>query len=198
MQTLTLAPPHALAMASGYLEPVRRVSDEDHAHIEQALSGDARAFEQLYRKHAGRVYALCLRMTGDPALAQELAQDAFVRAWEKLDTFRGHSQFGTWLHRLTVNVVLTALRSRGRRQQREFATEDLADLGVAAPASEPGVMEDLERAIASLPEGARKVFVLHDVEGYKHEDIAEMTGTATGTCKAQLHRARRLLREKLA
>lgn len=198
MQTLTLPPPHALAMASGYLEPIRRVSDEDQTWIEKALGGDARAFEQLYRKHSGRVYALCLRMTGDPALAQELAQDAFVRAWEKLDSFRGHSQFGTWLHRLTVNVVLTALRSRGRRQQREFATDDLADLGVAAPASEPGVMEDLERAIASLPEGARKVFVLHDLEGYKHEDIAEMTGTATGTCKAQLHRARRLLREKLA
>ena len=185
-------------MASGYVEPVRRVSEEDQTWIDRAIEGDARAFEHLYRKHAGRVYALCLRMTADPALAEELAQDAFVRAWEKLDTFRGNSQFGTWMHRLTVNVVLSALRGRTRRLQREVATEQLADLPAEAPTQEPGVMRDLERAIASLPEGARKVFVLHDVEGYKHEEIAAMTGTATGTCKAQLHRARRLLREKLA
>ncbi len=198
MHTLTLPPPTAHAMASGYVEPIRRVSEVDQTWIDRAIEGDARAFEHLYRKHSGRVYALCLRMTADPALAEELAQDAFVRAWEKLDTFRGNSQFGTWMHRLTVNVVLSALRGRTRRLQREVATEQLADLPAEAPTQEPGVMRDLERAIASLPEGARKVFVLHDVEGYKHEEIAAMTGTATGTCKAQLHRARRLLREKLA
>lgn len=198
MDAMTLAPPMALSSAATRLEPVKRVSEEDQHWIDRALAGDARAFEQLYRKHAGRVYALCLRMTGNPSLAEELAQDAFVRAWEKLDSFRGHSQFGTWLHRLTVNVVLTALRTRNRRLEREFGVDDLSDFSSEAPTPEPGVREDLEKAIASLPPGARTVFVLHDVEGYKHEDIAQMTGTAAGTCKAQLHRARRLLRERLS
>lgn len=198
MESMTLSPPRVLSLAATRTEPVRRVSEEDQHWIDGALAGDARAFEHLYRKHAGRVYALCLRMTGNPSLAEELAQDAFVRAWEKLDTFRGNSQFGTWLHRLTVNVVLTALRSRNRRNEREFGLDDLSDLTAEMPPREPGVMEDLEKAIASLPAGARTVFVLHDVEGYKHEDIAQMTGTAAGTCKAQLHRARRLLRERLS
>lgn len=198
MECMTLSPPRVLSLAATRTEPVRRVSEEDQHWIDGALAGDARAFEHLYRKHAGRVYALCLRMTGNPSLAEELAQDAFVRAWEKLDTFRGNSQFGTWLHRLTVNVVLTALRSRNRRNEREFGLDDLSDLTAEMPPREPGVMEDLEKAIASLPAGARTVFVLHDVEGYKHEDIAQMTGTAAGTCKAQLHRARRLLRERLS
>lgn len=198
MESMTLAPPRVLSLAATRTEPMRRVSEEDQHWIDGALAGDARAFEHLYRKHAGRVYALCLRMTGNPSLAEELAQDAFVRAWEKLDTFRGNSQFGTWLHRLTVNVVLTALRSRNRRNEREFGLDDLSDLTAEMPPREPGVMEDLEKAIASLPAGARTVFVLHDVEGYKHEDIAQMTGTAPGTCKAQLHRARRLLRERLS
>lgn len=198
METMTLSPPRTLSLAAIRTEPVRRVSEEDQHWIDGALAGDAQAFEHLYRKHAGRVYALCLRMTGNASLAEELAQDAFVRAWEKLDTFRGNSQFGTWLHRLTVNVVLTALRSRNRRNEREFGLDDLSDLTAETPPREPGVMEDLEKAIASLPAGARTVFVLHDVEGYKHEDIAQMTGTAAGTCKAQLHRARRLLRERLS
>lgn len=198
MESMTLSPPRVLSLAATRTEPVRRVSEEDQHWIDGALAGDARAFEHLYRKHAGRVYALCLRMTGNPSLAEELAQDAFVRAWEKLDTFRGNSQFGTWLHRLTVNVVLTALRSRNRRNEREFGLDDLSHLTAEMPPREPGVMEDLEKAIASLPAGARTVFVLHDVEGYKHEDIAQMTGTAAGTCKAQLHRARRLLRERLS
>jgi len=187
-----------MSVATLRTEPARRVSEDDLQCIERALRGDTRAFEQLYRRHAGRVYALCLRMTGDPALAEELAQDAFVRAWEKLGSFRGDAQFGTWLHRLTANVVLTALRTRGRRQQREVTSDELASLPAAIPPREPGLMEELERAIATLPDGARTVFVLHDVEGYKHEEIALMTGTAAGTCKAQLHRARRLLRERLS
>lgn len=200
MSTATIAcPPLPLmSSASGVLEPTRRVSQEDEHWISRALEGNTAAFERLYRKHCGRVYALCLRMTGDAALAEELAQDAFVRAWEKLDTFKGNSQFSTWLYRLTVNVVLTALRSRGRRMQREVAVEELPEQPAGAALASPGTMEDIEKAIAQLPQGARNVFVLHDVEGYRHEEIASITGTATGTCKAQLHRARRLLREMLS
>lgn len=196
--TLTCGPLPLAQAAAVLVEPARRVSEEDQHWIERALAGDTAAFERLYRKHCGRVFAVCLRMTGDGALAEELTQDAFVRAWEKLDSFRGQSQFSTWLHRLTVNVVLSALRARGRRGQREFAMEELTELPAEARASEPGVMQDLERAIAALPQGARTVFVLHDVEGFRHEEIATLTGTATGTCKAQLHRARRLLREMLS
>lgn len=155
------------------------------------------AFEALYRQYSGRTYALCLRMCGNPSRAEELAQDAFVRAWEKLKSFRGDSRFGTWLHRLTVNVVLTEARSRGRREARVVPVEDPGALPVAAADPTPGLHVDLEEAVAALPEGARAVFVLHDIEGYRHQDIAEMTGSAVGTCKAQLFRARRLLREKL-
>jgi RNA polymerase sigma-70 factor (ECF subfamily) len=174
------------------------VWNEEAECVQRAQAGDTRAFEALYRANRGRVYALCLRMTANPVLADELAQEAFVRAWEKLEGFRGESKFSTWLHRLTVNVVLGALRQRGRRDGREMGVEDLevyATPEVTAPA---GLRADLEAAIQSLPPGARRVFVLHDIEGYRHEDIAEMMGTAEGTCKAQLHRARRLLRERLS
>src|SRR5213078_2162772 len=161
--------------------------------IHRAQQGDRAAFEALYRAHAGRVYALCLRLTADAAQAEERTQDAFVRAWERLATFRGESAFSTWLYRLTVNEVLL-----GRREQRIVTTDDPAALERprgADPAS--GSALDLERAVAALPPGAREVFVLHDVEGYRHEEIAELTGIAVGTSKAQLFRARRLLREAL-
>jgi len=161
-----------------------------------SLPRDPDAFGDVYRAHAGRVYALCLRLSGDPARADELTQDVFVRAWEKLDTFRGESQFGTWLHRLAVNVVLTDRRSSWRRDRHVTAVEDPAAL--ERPRDLPLVdAMDLERAIAALPPGARTVFVLHDVEGYRHDEIAEMGGIAVGTSKAQLFRARRLLREML-
>ncbi len=165
--------------------------------VAAAQDGDMAAFEALYRQYSGRTYALCLRMCGNPSRAEELAQDAFVRAWEKLNSFRGDSRFGTWLHRLTVNVVLTEARSRGRREARVAPVEDPGSLPVAATGTTPGLHVDLEEAVAALPEGARVVFVLHDIEGYRHQDIADMTGSAVGTCKAQLFRARRLLREKL-
>jgi RNA polymerase sigma-70 factor (ECF subfamily) len=145
----------------------------------------------------GRIYALCLRLSADALLADELTQDVFVRAWEKLGTYRGESVFSTWLHRLAVNVVLEKRRSERRRTARVMVTDDASLLeGVgASPAPEVGM--DLDRAIASLPKGARTVFVMHDVEGYRHDEIAELTGLAPGTCRAQLHRARRLLRETL-
>ncbi|HVH66773.1 MAG TPA: RNA polymerase sigma factor [Gemmatimonadales bacterium] len=171
---------------------------------QRAQRGDRGAFEALYREHVGRVYALCLRLTADARRAEELTQDAFVRAWERLASFRGESAFGTWLYRLTVNVVFLSRRAERRRLRRVFTSDDPAALeqrgntGAAPhPGFEPGLALDLERAIATLPAGAREVFVLHDVEGYRHAEIAELTGIAVGTSKAQLFRARRLLREAL-
>ncbi len=164
----------------------------------QAASGDRAAFERLYRRHVDRVYTLCVRMSGDRTRAEELTQDVFVRAWEKLHLFRGESSFGTWLHRLTVNVVLNSRKSEGRRWARVEDDDegDGVDRIAGIPAA-PGDRMDLEAAIAKLPPGARRVFTLHDVEGYKHEEIAEMLGVTTGATKAQLHRARLLLREAL-
>lgn len=167
--------------------------------IQRAQQGDQAAFEQLYRAHVGRVYALCLRLTADRARAQELTQDAFVRVWERLASFRGESAFSSWLYRLTVNVVFLSQRAGRRRALRVFTTDDLEtwERPVDAQSTAAGQL-DLERAIATLPPGAREVFVLHDVEGYRHHEIAQLTGIAVGTSKAQLFRARRLLREALS
>jgi RNA polymerase sigma-70 factor (ECF subfamily) len=165
--------------------------------VRAAQAGDLSAFEQLYRSAIGLVYALCLRMSGNSALAEELTQDVFVRAWRKLPTFRGESAFATWLTRLAVNVVLTERRDRGRREAHLAFSDDVDSLAPCAPTGHPGTALDLERAIARLPEQARRVFILHDVEGWGHGEIARFTGLAVGTCKSHLHRARALLREVL-
>ena len=150
----------------------------------------------------GRVYALCARMVVDRTRAEELTQDVFVRAWEKLKLFRGDSSFATWLHRLAVNVVLNERKTEGRRRTRFEEEDDEQGMdkftGVVGMPLPPGDLLDLEEAITRLPPGARRVFTLHDVEGYKHEEIAEMLGVTTGATKAQLHRARMLLRERLS
>ena len=164
--------------------------------IDRARRGDADAFEELYHANAARIYALCLRMTGDAATATELTQDVFVRAWSKLGSFRGESQFSTWLRRLAVNLVLNELTSLKRRNARIEVTDDLSRFDRGRSMS-TDVRMDLEKAVAALPAGARTVFVLHDVEGYRHEDIARMHGVAVGTVKAQLHRARKLLQKLL-
>ena len=167
-----------------------------------AASGDRRAFERLYRRHANHVYSICVRMSGNRERADELTQDVFVRVWEKLPLFRGESAFSTWLHRLAVNVVLNERKSEVRDRNRHAPDKAAADedpelrFGAARAATDAERL-DLEAAIATLPPGARKVFVLHDVEGYKHEEIAEMLGVTSGGSKAQLHRARLLLREAL-
>jgi RNA polymerase sigma-70 factor (ECF subfamily) len=171
------------------------------ADAARAASGDRHAFERLYRKHLNRVFSLCARMVADRTRAEELTQDVFVRAWEKLHLFRGESSFATWLHRLAVNVVLNERKTEGRRRNR-FEEEDEEHgmdsfIGVVGMPLAPGDLLDLEKAITRLPPGARRVFTLHDVEGYKHEEIAEMLGVTTGATKAQLHRARLLLREAL-
>ena len=165
--------------------------------VRRAAGGDVAAYEQLYRENAGRVLALCLRMTRDRGEAEELVQDVFVRVWEKLGSFRGGSAFSTWLHRVAVNTVIESLRTKARWRDRHDASAD-PDLAIDDVfASQAGADIDLERAIAQLPVQARMVFVLHDVEGHKHREIAALTGLAVGTCKAHLHRARRLLRELL-
>jgi len=163
----------------------------------RAQAGDEAAFEALYREHVGRVYALCLRLSGDRTRAAELVQDVFVRCWEQLKSFRGESAFGTWLYRLAVNVVWMANRGDRRREARVRPVEDPAVHEARPSTPAIGLRLDLEQAIASLPQGAREVFVLYDIEGYRHEEIARLTGIAVGTSKAQLFRARRLLREKL-
>jgi RNA polymerase sigma-70 factor, ECF subfamily len=165
--------------------------------VARAQAGDQTAFRELYRHHAGRVYALCLRLTGDARDADERTQDVFVRLWDKLRSFRGESAFSSWLHRLAVNVVFNERRTTGRRERRVMPAADPATLEQHRGSSMEGLSIDLERAIAELPDGAREVFVLFDIEGYGHGEIAELTGIAEGTSKAQLFRARRLLREKL-
>lgn len=169
--------------------------DADAVDAALAASGDAQAFERLYRNHVARTHGLARRMLGVPD-ADEAVQDVFVRAWEKLGTFRGESAFGTWLHRVAINVILGKRQRQGRwRERHTDADETLERLSArSAPA---GMRVDFEAAIDHLPPGARQVFVLHDVEGYKHHEIAEMLGVTAGTSKAQLHRARMTLRKHL-
>ena len=175
-----------------------RLEMGDSRDVAMAAAGDRQAFERLYRTHANRVYSICTRMSGSRIRGEELTQDVFVRTWEKLPQFRGESAFSTWLHRLAVNVVLNARKVEGKQDART-EDSDVQDERRDEMSRAPLHIErmDLKDAIAKLPEGARKVFVLHDIEGYKHEEIAEMMGITSGGSKAQLHRARLLLREAL-
>jgi RNA polymerase sigma-70 factor (ECF subfamily) len=179
--------------------PPSGIAEGEAELVARARGGDVEAFEGLYRASHGRVMALCLRMTGDTRRATELTHDAFVRAWQQLASFRGESAFTTWLHRLTVNVVLADARAEGRRASHQ-AEDASGDDEKAVPAMSRDIVSriDLERAIARLPTNARLVFVLHDVEGYKHEEIAARMSLATGTVRAHLHRARQLLMRMLA
>ena len=176
------------------------LSATETRQVERAVAGDRLAFEQLYKSHRDRIYALCWRMCGgDKALAEDMLQDSFIRAWNKLHLFRGDSKFGTWLHRLTVNVILSDKRIRVKRLQREQELgEGIERTMVGERDVFAGLRKDLEEAIAGLPERARTVLVLYDIEGYRHAEIAEMTGMAVGSSKAQLHRARKLVRASLA
>jgi RNA polymerase sigma-70 factor (ECF subfamily) len=166
--------------------------------VRRAQAGDLGAFESLYRAHVNRVYALSYRLSGNADLAEELTQEVFVRAWRKLGSFRGESAFSTWLHPLAVNVALSERRARRRRESRVTTTDDIEALDRDGTPVPTGGALDLERALRTLPEGAREVFVLHDVYGYTHEEVGSLAGIAAGTSKAQLHRARALLREALS
>jgi len=172
--------------------------------IERAKQGDAEAFEALYNLHKRRVYSLCLRMTANTAAAEDLTQEAFLQLFRKIGTFRGESAFSTWLHRMAVNVVLMQLRRKGLPV---VPLEENIETEEEAPRKEPGADDprlagsidrmQLQRSIAVLPPGYRMIFLLHDVEGYEHNEIAEMVGCSIGNSKSQLHKARMKLREIL-
>ena len=164
--------------------------------VAAARNGSVAAFERLYRAHVGRVTGLCLRMTKRRDIAEDCAQQAFVQAWRRLAAFEGRSAFGTWLHRIAVNEVLSHGRNHGTRVEAESIEDTVAEQRGDGD-YDAGEVMDVERALATLPEGARHVVVLQAVYGYSHEEVAEMLGIAVGTCKAQLHRGRRLLRERL-
>jgi RNA polymerase sigma-70 factor (ECF subfamily) len=174
-------------------EPRKR--DEETVEVTLAQSGDSRAFERLYRQHVSRVHSLVRRMVPD-ADAEELTQDVFVRAWQKLGSFRGESAFGTWLHRLAVNLMLEHRAGLGRDRKR-WASDEAA-IG-DQPARRETIDEglDMDDAVRQLPDGMRQIFVLYDVEGYQHDEIGTMLGISTGTSKSQLHRARMALRQLL-
>jgi RNA polymerase sigma factor (sigma-70 family) len=165
--------------------------------VERAKGGDREAFEEIYREQVGRIHALCWRLTGDADLAEELTQEAFIRAWRKLHLFKARSALSTWLHRLTVNVVMTDHRVHGSRRKRQIPLEAAHSERLIDGGKKAEIGLDLERAIATLPPRARSVFVLHDMEGYAHAEIAKTAGMAVGTSKAHLHRARELLRKAL-
>ena len=178
-------------------------SISDARLVAAARDGDTRAFERLYRLYSGRVFGLCLRMTRQREIAEDCVQQTFVKSWRNLAAFEGRSAFGTWLHRIAVNEVLTHARNHGTRSEGvslplrdedEDALDTAADANDAADGAD---VMDVEKALATLPAGSRHVVVLQAVYGYSHEEVAEMLGIAVGTCKAQLHRGRKLLRERL-
>ena len=173
--------------------------DADGRLVRSAGAGDAIAFEALYRRHNARVHGVILRLVGGHAgRAEDLTQEAFVRAWQALPGYRFESAFTTWLHRLAVNTALMELRSRRSRPQASDDEDALDHIGTQDSAGHGTALTmDLERAVATLPPRARAVLVLHDVEGWKHEEIAAELGMAVGSSKAQLHRARGLLRTRL-
>ena len=173
--------------------------------IEEAKNGNAAAFEALYHAHKRRIFSLCLRMTGNRAEAEDLTQEAFLQMFRKLSTFRGESAFSTWMHRLTVNLVLMRLRKKGlmtssldespNPDSDDSRGRDVGGLDLVLSGSVDRIV--LERAIQTLPPGYRIIFHLHDVEGYEHKEIAGMIGCSVGNSKSQLHKARMKLRELL-
>ncbi|MDA0788721.1 MAG: RNA polymerase sigma factor [Proteobacteria bacterium] len=167
------------------------MTDDDQTLVLRAKDDDVTAYEELYRRHVGRIFALCRRLTKDHDTAEDLTQDAFVQAWRKLGDFRGDSAFGSWLYRIAANIALSHLRS-----QKHF-TQSLEDDDLPAHRETTGLQIGLEQAIANLPDGARTVFVLFAIEGHTHDEIAGLLGIAQGSSKAQLHRARTLLKAAL-
>jgi RNA polymerase sigma-70 factor (ECF subfamily) len=180
-------------------QAVAAAADVDHALARSAAGGDSSAFEALYRRHASRIHGVVARLVGyDRARAEDLVQEAFVRARHALPAYRFESAFTTWLHRLAVNTALMDLRARRARPQADAGEDALDEVGTPDSAGHATALGlDLERAVASLPPRARAVLVLYDVEGWKHEEIADALGMAVGSTTAQLHRARGLLRQRL-
>ena len=170
----------------------------DEALIAGIRDGDPIAERTLYDRHVDRIYRLAHRMTGDETLASDFTQDAFVRAFDRIGDFRGDASLATWLHAIAVNVILNGLKKVRRIRSREEGMDELPDVQHAPREAEPDLKRRLHAAIAALPDGYRMVFVMHDVEGYTHEEIAASLGIQPGTSKAQLFKARGKLREALA
>lgn len=171
-------------------------TDIERQRVKRAAAGDQRAFEQIYRAHSGKIHGLCLKMCRDRFEAEECTQEAFVQAWRKLHLFRGDSAFGTWLHRVAVNTVLGRMRKSKNDRDRLTYLDEPSD-AIEIPDASAGT-GDVEAALETLPGGARSVIVLCGVYGYTHAEAGAMLGIAVGTCKAQLHRARKLLADTLA
>lgn len=166
--------------------------------IRRVLDGDALAERKLYDTHVDRVFRLAYRMTGDATQAEDLTQDTFIRAFDRLADFRGESAFAGWLHRVATSVILTALQQRKRRQSVESLQEDMTELPSASRAEDPDLRRTLARAVSELDDSQRLVFVMHEMEGYSHQEIAAAMGTPVGTAKARLSRARQKLRDILS
>ncbi len=170
--------------------------DNEGQLITRSQNGDRTAYEILYRANVGKVYALCLRMCGQKELAEDLAQESFIRAWQKLDSFRGDSQFSSWLYRLTSNVVIGHLRSASKWQLEQY--DENTHERVLQDSGKHEVIHahqaDIERVLLSLPDKARVVLIMHDYLGYKHTEISDITGMAVGTSKTHLHRAKATLK----
>ena len=185
----------AIAGVAGFVSDRLETAGRDKEDVALAAAGDSLAFERLYKAHLPRIHGLIRRMAG-PKDADELAQDVFVRVWQKLGTFRGDSAFSTWLHRLAVNVVIERFRSAATRRLK-LVDDGVVMESLPSRTERPDRRLQLDAALEHLPDGARQIFVLHDVEGYKHEEIATLLAISSGTSKAQLHRARMLLRKRL-
>jgi|WetSurMetagenome_2_1015567.scaffolds.fasta_scaffold58716_2 RNA polymerase sigma-70 factor, ECF subfamily len=179
------------------LRLMRKTDDPEEELVLQAKAGSHEAFEALYRMHLGHVYGICMRILTDRSKAEEITQKIFIHAWMKLQSFRGESRFSSWLYRLSVNMILDQVKMVGWKNDSEIRNEQTKFTG--APSFEPAhnLRLDINNAIDSLPRQARIVFVMHDIAGYTHEEIAEAMKLSPGTCKAQLSRARRILREVL-
>ena len=192
-----------LAEQSNNQNNLELVVDSSYNEIElvrKAGRGDHSTFKLLFDNNVNRIYAFCLRMCSNVQAAEELTQDVFVKAWEKLDTFRGESKFSTWLHRIAINEFLMQKRTEKRYMQRVVQTENIHEFDSPGDRTDYhfNTNIDIENAISTLPEQAKIVFILHDIHGYQHKEIAAFMNIETGTSKAHLHRARKLLREELA
>lgn len=185
-----------MSSSSVSLNLVMRNPDEDHKLVEQSISGNRDSFKDLFMKNVDRVHTLCLKISADINLADDLTQEVFIKAWEKLDTFKFECKFSTWLHSIAVNLFLMRIRTDKRYADKldEYSDKEKSDENK----SSQDLRIDLQTAIDKLPAQARTVLVLHDIEGYKHNEISEMMSIQTGTSKAHLHRARRILREELS
>ena len=170
----------------------------DHSLIARILAGDARAERELYDAHVDRVFRLVYRMAGDATHAEDWTQETFIRVFSRLGDFRGEARLRTWIGSIAVSVALNGLRTLKRFREREVGLDDTTPVGHARREAEPDLKSRLRHAIDELPDGYRAVFVMHDVEGYTHEEIAQTLGVQPGTSKAQLFRARARLRERLA